>query len=125
MMIPSIVSVARNRLLRIDAVSHEVEVFRLGVPVHAELEGITLVGDEALMLRRKTGCPMVVGPGRAAAARVLLERSDCDIILSDDGLQHYALHRDIEIAVIDGARRFVNGLCLPAGPLREPVTRLR
>ena len=84
-----------------------------------------MVGDEAVMLRRKTGCPMAVGPGRAAAAHALLERSDCDLILSDDGLQHYALHRDIEIAVIDGVRRFGNGLCLPAGPLREPVKRLK
>jgi tetraacyldisaccharide 4'-kinase len=83
-----------------------------------------MVGDEAVMLCRQTGCSMAVGPDRVAAARALLEHSDCDLILSDDGLQHYALQRDIEIAVIDGVLRFGNGLCLPAGPLREPVKRL-
>ena len=84
-----------------------------------------MVGDEPVLLARTTGCPMVVAPDRVAAARTLLETYDCNMILSDDGLQHYALGRDIEIAVIDGARRFGNGHCLPAGPLREPPSRLR
>ncbi|MDD1610370.1 MAG: tetraacyldisaccharide 4'-kinase, partial [Methylococcaceae bacterium] len=53
------------------------------------------------------------------------EQADCNVILSDDGLQHYALYRDIEIAVIDGERRFGNSYCLPAGPLREPINRLQ
>ncbi len=83
------------------------------------------VGDEALLLRRRTGCPVVVGRRRVEAGRRLLECHDCDLILSDDGLQHYALARDLEIVVIDGERRFGNALCLPAGPLREPVRRLR
>ncbi|MAT66569.1 MAG: tetraacyldisaccharide 4'-kinase [Gammaproteobacteria bacterium] len=83
------------------------------------------VGDEPVLLARRTGCPMAVGPDRAAAARALLEHSDCDIIISDDGLQHYALARDIEIAVVDGDRRYGNGFCLPAGPLREPRSRLK
>ena len=82
------------------------------------------VGDEALLIAKQTSCPMAVGPLRVAAARLLLEKADCDVILSDDGLQHYALHRTIEIAVIDGERRFGNGYCLPAGPLREPIERL-
>ena len=82
------------------------------------------VGDEALLIAKQTGCPMAVGPLRAEAANLLLRQADCDVILSDDGLQHYALHRDIEIAVIDGERRFGNGYCLPAGPLREPIERL-
>ncbi len=82
------------------------------------------VGDEALLLARRSGCPMVVGPDRAAAARQLLAEHDVNIILSDDGLQHYRLMRDIEIAVLDGERRLANGLCLPAGPLREPKARL-
>jgi tetraacyldisaccharide 4'-kinase len=82
------------------------------------------VGDEALLIAGLTGCPMVVAPRRADAGKMLLKESDCNVILSDDGLQHYALNRDIEIAVIDGARRFGNGYCLPAGPLREPATRL-
>jgi tetraacyldisaccharide 4'-kinase len=84
-----------------------------------------IVGDEALLIAKQTGCPMAVGPVRADAAKLLLERTDCNVILSDDGLQHYALNRDIEIAVIDGERRFGNGYCLPAGPLREPIERLQ
>jgi len=68
---------------------------------------------------------MAVGPDRVAAIKALLEYHDCNVILSDDGLQHYRLARDIEIAVIDGVRRFDNGFCLPAGPLRERSGRLR
>lgn len=83
------------------------------------------VGDEALLIAKQTGCPMAVSPLRADAAGLLLEKSDCNVILSDDGLQHYALNRDIEIAVVDGERRFGNGYCLPAGPLREPIDRLQ
>ena len=84
-----------------------------------------MVGDEAVLLARRCRCPMAVGPDRPAAARALLEYSDCDIIISDDGMQHYRLGRDVEIAVVDGVRRFGNGHCLPAGPLREPLRRLR
>ncbi|MDO9423754.1 MAG: tetraacyldisaccharide 4'-kinase [Methylobacter sp.] len=83
------------------------------------------VGDEALLIAKQTGCPMAVSPIRVDAARLLLEKSACNVILSDDGLQHYALNRDIEIAVIDGERRFGNSYCLPAGPLREPIERLQ
>ncbi|BAW79890.1 tetraacyldisaccharide 4'-kinase [Candidatus Nitrosoglobus terrae] len=84
-----------------------------------------LVGDEAVILSRRTTCPIVVGPDRVAAARALLAHSDCNVLLSDDGLQHYALGRDIEILVVDGVRRFGNGYCLPAGPLREPLSRIQ
>ncbi len=84
----------------------------------------TQVGDEALLIAKQTHCPMAVAPQRVAAARLLLQRTACTVILSDDGLQHDALHRDIEIAVIDGERRFGNGYGLPAGPLREPISRL-
>lgn len=83
------------------------------------------VGDEAVLLAAKTGCPMSVAPDRVAAVNALIAHSDCDVILSDDGLQHYALQRDIEIAVIDGERRFGSGFLMPAGPLREPVSRLQ
>lgn len=82
-------------------------------------------GDEPLMLARRTGCPLVVDPVRANAARCLLAHDDCDILISDDGLQHYALARDFEIAVLDGARGLGNGQFLPAGPLREAATRLQ
>lgn len=82
------------------------------------------VGDEALLITTQTNCPMAVGVNRVEAGKFLLKHAPCDVILSDDGLQHYALKRDIEIAVIDGERRFGNGICLPAGPLREPIERL-
>ncbi|HEY5719623.1 MAG TPA: tetraacyldisaccharide 4'-kinase [Gammaproteobacteria bacterium] len=84
-----------------------------------------MVGDEPVLLARHCRCPVAVGPDRAAAARALLEHHGCDVIVADDGLQHYALVRDLEIAVIDGVRRHGNGRCLPAGPLREPRRRLR
>jgi tetraacyldisaccharide 4'-kinase len=82
------------------------------------------VGDEAVMLARDTGCPLSVGPDRPAAVAALLRHTDVDIVISDDGMQHYALARDLEIAVIDGERRLGNSLLLPAGPLREPASRL-
>lgn len=82
-----------------------------------------VVGDEAILLAR-TGCPMVVSVNRPAAIEHLLKNFSCNIVISDDGLQHYSLSRDIEIAVIDSDRQFGNGLCLPAGPLREPKSRL-
>jgi tetraacyldisaccharide 4'-kinase len=82
------------------------------------------VGDEPLLLARRTNCPVMVGADRAAAAQALLQaHPECDLILCDDGLQHYRLHRDIEIAVID-RRGLMNGWPLPAGPLREPASRL-
>jgi tetraacyldisaccharide 4'-kinase len=83
-----------------------------------------MVGDEAILLARRCRCPMAVGPVRVEAAQALLDHTECDIIIADDGLQHYALDRDVEIAVIDGVRRFGNGKCLPAGPLREPRRRI-
>ena len=84
-----------------------------------------VVGDEPLLLARRSGRPVMVGRDRAAAGRALLAASDCDLLIADDGLQHLALHRDLEIAVVDGVRGFGNGHCLPAGPLREPPERLR
>jgi ATP-binding cassette, subfamily B, bacterial MsbA len=92
------------------------------------VEGTTATvdaGDEAPMIVQRTGVPMVVAPDRVAAVRMLLDREDCDIVVADDGLQHYALARDVEIVVLDGKRRLGNGLCLPAGPLREPAERLQ
>ncbi len=83
------------------------------------------VGDEPVILARRSSCPVVVGPDRVAAARFLLQNAACDLVLSDDGLQHLGLGRDLEICVIDGTKRFGNGRCLPAGPLREPLHRLQ
>lgn len=84
-----------------------------------------LVGDEPVLIAKKTGCPVVVATKRRKAAEELIKYNKCDLIICDDGMQHYSLERDIEIAVIDGHRRFGNGYCLPAGPLREPVSRLK
>ena len=86
-------------------------------------EDATQVGDEPLVLAERSGCPVWIGADRAAAARALLAaHARCDVILCDDGLQHYRLQRDFEIAVED-ERGFGNGLLLPAGPLREPPGR--
>lgn len=82
------------------------------------------VGDEPLLIARTAGCPVVVGADRVAALAKLEKDFACNIVVSDDGLQHYALQRDIEIAVVDGARGLGNGHCLPVGPLREPGWRL-
>jgi tetraacyldisaccharide 4'-kinase len=84
-----------------------------------------LLGDEPVLLARRARCPVWVGRDRVAAGRALLAaHQDCDVIISDDGLQHYALQRDVEIAVVDAQRGFGNGWLLPAGPLREPPSRL-
>jgi tetraacyldisaccharide 4'-kinase len=83
-----------------------------------------VVGDEPLLLARRTECPVFVGRDRLAAARNLLATyPQCDLLIADDGLQHYRLERDVEIALVDG-RGMMNGWALPAGPLREPVSRL-
>lgn len=82
------------------------------------------VGDEPVLLAEATRCPVAADPDRLRAATTLLAHAECDVIVSDDGLQHLALGRDVEIAVIDGIRRHGNRRCLPAGPLREPVSRL-
>ena len=82
-------------------------------------------GDEPLLIAKKLGCPVVVDPNRARAVEKLVKSFSCDLILSDDGLQHYRLHRDVEIVVVDGRRRFGNGYTLPAGPLRESPRRLK
>ncbi|MFT4518865.1 MAG: tetraacyldisaccharide 4'-kinase, partial [Halioglobus sp.] len=81
-------------------------------------------GDEALLIYQRTQCPCVVAPSRVAAIQALLAAEDVDLIISDDGLQHYALERDLEIVMYDARSGFGNGFCLPAGPLREPLSRL-
>lgn len=84
------------------------------------------VGDEPLLMARRNLCPVWIGKDRAATAQAALQANpQCDVVLCDDGLQHYRLQRDMEIAVIDGVRGFGNGFMLPAGPLREPTARLQ
>ncbi len=83
------------------------------------------VGEEAVLMAVQTECPVFAGPDRVAAAQALCDAHQVDLILSDDGLQHLALPRQLEILVVDGERRYGNGFCLPAGPLREPLGRAR
>jgi tetraacyldisaccharide 4'-kinase len=82
-----------------------------------------IVGDEPILLARRTGAPVAIGRDRPEASQLLVN-TGCDVVVSDDGLQHYALARECEIVVIDGDRRFGNGWLLPAGPLRESPGRL-
>ncbi|SHK44063.1 lipid-A-disaccharide kinase [Marinobacter antarcticus] len=84
----------------------------------------SLAGDEPVMLAQATGMPVVVDPDRCRGAAFALDNALGDVLISDDGLQHYRLPRDIELAVFDGARGIGNGALIPAGPLREPVSRL-
>lgn len=82
-------------------------------------------GDEPVLIYQRTGAPVAVSPVRSDAVQALLAEHDVQIIITDDGLQHYALARDKEIVVIDGVRRFGNGWWLPAGPMRERASRLK
>ena len=83
-----------------------------------------VVGDEPIVIARRAQCPVAVGPRRIDSVNALSRHYACDLVISDDGLQHYALERNYEIAVVDGIRRFGNRHCLPAGPLRDPIARL-
>lgn len=94
-------------------------------PVFVADSSVTEVGDEAVLLSRRTQCPVVVAVDRVAAVNTLLAKTQCNIVISDDGLQHYRMGRMLEIAIVDGVRRFGNHCLLPAGPLREPVSRLK
>lgn len=91
--------------------------------VNSEL-GPEIVGDEPAFMAQQLNCPIVIDPIRSRGASALANDHGCDIVICDDGLQHYALQRDVEIAVVDGERRIGNGYLLPMGPLREGAWRL-
>lgn len=96
-----------------------------GVPLHVGPDSVAeTAGDEAVLLARRLGCPVVACVDRVAGVRALIDTGSVDVVVSDDGLQHFALHRDCEIVVVDGRRGLGNGRLLPAGPLREPAGRL-
>jgi len=99
---------------------HAAYPYRLG-PASTAAE----CGDEPLLIYKRCQCPIVVSPLRNEAINELLKHNDVDVVISDDGLQHYAMPRTIEIAIIDGKRGLGNRLCLPAGPLRELPSRLK
>ncbi len=89
-----------------------------------ENDNATKVGDEAYLLYQRLQVPIAIGANRVEAAKLLLKNNNVDVIISDDGLQHYKLARDFEFLMVDGSRYFGNRLMLPFGPLREPVSRL-
>jgi len=110
--------------LEVGVVSRGYGGHTLGPHVLTDADGAAEVGDEPLLIRRRTGCLVAIGRDRSGAAQLLLEQGPLDVIVSDDGLQHWRLQGDYELAVVDGQRGLGNGLCLPAGPLREPARRL-
>ena len=89
-----------------------------------EVDTAAVVGDEPLLIQRELGVPVVVCADRKRALEALTEEGAVDVVLSDDGLQHYPMPRDIEVLVLDAERGLGNGRLLPAGPLREPASRL-
>lgn len=124
-LVPWLVGILRSRGMQPGIVSRG-HGGKAGAPQPVTPESDPAVcGDEAVMLARCCNAPVWVGTDRVAVAQALLAaHPGCNVIVSDDGLQHYRLARDVEIAVVDGGRGLGNGFMLPAGPLREPATRL-
>ena len=116
----------RARGLRVGVVSrgYGAEPPQLPWRVRAD-QTARVAGDEPLLIVQRSGVPLMIDPDRGRAVAALLEAEPLDLILSDDGLQHYRLARDLELVLIDAARGLGNRHCLPAGPLREPVERLQ
>ena len=115
----------RSRGLRVGVVSRGYGARPARLPWRVEAgQGAGQAGDEPLLIVQRSGVPLVIDPDRARAVQALLADEPLDLILSDDGLQHYRLARDLELVLIDAARGLGNRRCLPAGPLREPVARL-
>lgn len=115
----------QRRGLRVGVVSRGYGAQPPSLPWTVRAEQLaTQAGDEPLLIVQRTGVPLVIDPDRGRAVRALLASQALDIVLSDDGMQHYRLARDLELVLIDAARGLGNGRCLPAGPLREPVERL-
>ncbi len=115
----------RNRGLRVGVVSRGYGATPPSLPWRVAAEhSAAQAGDEPLLIVQRTGVPLMIDPDRSRAVRALLDSEPLDLILSDDGLQHYRLARDLELVLIDAARGLGNRRCLPAGPLREPVERL-
>ncbi|WP_248804603.1 tetraacyldisaccharide 4'-kinase [Pseudomonas sp. MWU13-2100] len=116
----------RRRGLRVGVVSRGYGAKPPQLPwrVRAD-QAAAVVGDEPLLIVQRNGVPLMIDPDRSRAVQALLATEKLDLILSDDGLQHYRLARDLELVLIDAVRGLGNGRCLPAGPLREPIERLQ
>lgn len=121
----ALVEALRARGVAVGVVSRGYGRRTQGVRLVDQTSTATEVGDEPLLIARRTRAPVAVGEDRVAAARRLLGAVPLDLLISDDGLEHLALPRALEIVVVDGARGFGNGRLLPAGPLRAPLGRLR
>lgn len=115
----------------LEALGYKVGIVSRGYGAHKPIQkpillnsssAVEQVGDEPLMLFRQLGCPVAVCPERSQAVALLAEQG-CDLVIADDGLQHYAMARDLEICTFDSQRLWGNGWVLPAGPLREPLAR--
>lgn len=116
----------RARGLRVGVVSRGYGASPPSLPWRVQADHTAAIsGDEPLLIVQRTGVPLMIDPDRAEAVRALLESESLDLILCDDGLQHYRLARDLELVLVDAARGLGNGRCLPAGPLREPAERLQ
>ena len=115
----------RSRGLRVGVVSRGYGAQPPSLPwrVRAD-DSASVAGDEPLLIVQRSGVPLMIDPDRGRAVASLLRAEQLDLILSDDGLQHYRLARDLELVLIDAARGLGNRRCLPAGPLREPLERL-
>ncbi len=115
----------RARSLRVGVVSRGYGAEPPSFPWRVEAEHSAAVsGDEPLLIVQRTAVPLMIDPDRGRAVRALLASEPLDLILSDDGLQHYRLARDLELVLLDATRGLGNRRCLPAGPLREPLERL-
>jgi len=120
-----LIEACRQRGLRVGVVSRGYGASPPRLPWRVEADQPAVqAGDEPLLIVQRTGVPLIIDPDRPRAVRALLEAQPVDIVLCDDGLQHYRLARDLELVLIDAARGLGNGRCLPAGPLREPAERL-
>lgn len=120
----ALIDALRTRGIRAGVVSRGYGGSERGPLLVDQATGPAQVGDEPLLIHLRTHAPVAIGRDRVAAAQLLLRSAEVDVVIADDGLQHYRLGRDVEICVIDGARRFGNARLLPAGPLREPLARL-
>ncbi|MCJ8338163.1 MAG: tetraacyldisaccharide 4'-kinase [Pseudomonadales bacterium] len=120
-----LIQILQNRGYKLGVVSRGYGAHRADFPYQVKASDTAAEApDEPLMIVQRTGVNLVIDPNRVRACQYLLANNECDLILSDDGLQHYQMGRDIEIAVIDASRGLGNGHCLPVGPLRESQSRL-
>lgn len=122
----ALIDACQARGLRVGVVSRGYKAACQDFPHEVKpADSAQMVGDEPFLIAKKTGAPVIIAPDRVAAVEYLLTHHSPQVIISDDGLQHYRMPRAIEIVVLDGVRLLGNQRLLPVGPLREPVARLK